>query len=77
MLSKKQAKVTLVARSKEKLTKLAKELSNSIAVPADMTKPAQIARMVKAVKDHFGRIDVLVNNAGQGYDAPSEYINAG
>src|SRR3546814_11389559 len=31
---------------------------------ADMSKPAEIARMVKAAEAEFGAIDVLVNNAG-------------
>jgi 3-hydroxybutyrate dehydrogenase len=32
--------------------------------PADMTKPAEIAAMIKQVEDEFGRVDVVVNNAG-------------
>ena len=28
--------------------------------------------MIKSVKDHFGKIDILINNAGQGYDASVE-----
>ena len=32
--------------------------------PADMTKPAEIADMVRAVEKEFGALDVLVNNAG-------------
>jgi 3-hydroxybutyrate dehydrogenase len=31
---------------------------------ADMTKPAEIAAMIKQVEDEFGRVDVVVNNAG-------------
>jgi 3-hydroxybutyrate dehydrogenase len=31
---------------------------------ADMTKPAEIERMVQAAHDRFGRLDILVNNAG-------------
>src|ERR1041385_3276917 len=32
--------------------------------PADMTKPAEIAEMVRATEKEFGSLDVLVNNAG-------------
>src|SRR5580765_5299744 len=32
--------------------------------PADMTKPAEIADMVRATEKEFGGLDVLVNNAG-------------
>ena len=31
--------------------------------------------MVKKVKDHFGKVDILINNAGQGYDASIEDTN--
>lgn len=40
---------------------------NAIAVQLDVTKPAEIASAVKAAIVKFGRIDVLVNNAGIGY----------
>ncbi len=31
--------------------------------------------MIQTVKNHFGRIDIIINNAGQGYDAPIEKTN--
>lgn len=74
LLAKHGAKLALVARSKGKLEKLSRELPNSLAVPADMTRINEIKRMIKQTLEHFGRIDVLVNNAGQGYDAPVEKI---
>jgi short-subunit dehydrogenase len=76
LLSSKGAYVVLVSRSKEKLAKLADEIPNSMAVPADMSKAFEVKRMVKEVADHFDRIDVLVNNAGIGYDAFVEKIDA-
>ncbi|WP_340115216.1 3-hydroxybutyrate dehydrogenase [Pelagibius sp. 7325] len=39
---------------------------------ADMSKPAEIARMVKDAEGRFGAIDILVNNAGIQYVAPIE-----
>ena len=72
LLTERGAKLALVSRSKEKLEALSKELPESIAIVADMTKPHEIKRMVEQTMDHFGRIDILVNNAGQGYYAPLE-----
>lgn len=39
---------------------------------ADMTKPDQIADMVRAAKAEFGELDILINNAGIQYVAPIE-----
>lgn len=75
LLSQNGAKVALAARSKSKLRALSKELPDSLAVPVDMTKAVEIRRMVNLVRNHYGRIDVLINNAGQGYDAPVENIH--
>jgi short-subunit dehydrogenase len=75
LLVKHGAKVALASRSKEKLEKLSAELPNSIALPADMTKISEIGSMVEQTVEHFGRVDILINNAGQGYDAPVEKTN--
>jgi len=40
--------------------------------PADMSKPAEIAGMVRTTEQTFGSLDVLVNNAGIQYVAPIE-----
>ncbi|MDB5202196.1 MAG: family NAD(P)-dependent oxidoreductase [Ferruginibacter sp.] len=44
----------------------------ALAVKLDVTDATQIAEAVKATIDKFGRIDVLVNNAGIGYFAAIE-----
>ena len=72
LLVKQGAKVALVSRSMEKLEKLSAELPNSIAIRADMTRIPEIKRMIDKTHEHFGRVDILINNAGQGYDAPVE-----
>jgi len=72
LLAKQGARLVLVSRSKNKLEKLSGEIPNSFAVPADMTKIPEIKRMIEQTQEHFGRIDILINCAGQGYDAPVE-----
>ena len=57
--------VVLVARSAEKLEALAAELGGSaVAMPADLTNPAEIDAMVAGVEARFGRVDILFANAG-------------
>jgi short-subunit dehydrogenase len=75
LLARQGAKLVLVSRSKEKLERLSADLPNSLAVPADMTRISEIEGMVRKTMEHFGRIDVLINCAGQGYDAPVEKTN--
>ena len=40
--------------------------------PADMTKPAEIAAMIKMAESQLGSCDILVNNAGIQHVAPIE-----
>jgi len=68
------ARVALAARSRDKLNRLATELPDSVAIPTDMRSAEDIRHMVEKVLRHFGRIDVLINCAGRGYDAPLEQI---
>jgi short-subunit dehydrogenase len=69
------AKVVLAARSKESIDKLAEELPNSLAIQTDMTKKADIERMIDETVKKYGRVDVLVNNAGQGIYGAIENVN--
>lgn len=45
---------------------------NALALSLDVTSAEQVASAVKAAEDRFGAIDVLVNNAGYGYQAAVE-----
>lgn len=62
----------VTARDKARLADLAKDKDNVLALDLDVTDQAQIDAAVKAAEDRFGRIDVLVNNAGYGYQASIE-----
>src|SRR5439155_25748029 len=57
--------VVAAARRIDKLAELAARAPNRVlAVALDVTVPARIAAAVEQAKQRFGRIDVLVNNAG-------------
>ncbi|MFZ1970959.1 MAG: SDR family oxidoreductase [Candidatus Nanoarchaeia archaeon] len=66
LLSSKGAKVVLAARSENILKKLQKEIPNSFAIKTDITSEEDIKNMVREAIERFGRIDILINNAGQG-----------
>lgn len=69
------AQVVLAARSLDRINNLAKTLSNSIAIPTDMTKPDSIKNLIDKTIEKYGRIDVLINNAGQGMYGALETID--
>ena len=66
--AKKNANVVLVARRKEKLLQVQKKISkytdSTLICQCDISNKLQVKEMSDAVLDTFGRIDVLVNNAG-------------
>jgi len=63
------AKVALAARSVEKLNQLADELHGqgheAIVVPTDMSNKAEVDGLIEAAVRRYGRVDILINNAGQ------------
>lgn len=71
----KGAKVILAARSIDKLKALSEELPGSLVIATDMTAEIDITDLVSGTVDQCGRIDIFVNNAGQGYDAKIENID--
>jgi short-subunit dehydrogenase len=70
LLARDGASVVLAARRADRLDALASELPDALALATDVTRPEQVERLVDRTLDAYGRIDVLVNNAGQGLHVP-------
>jgi 3-oxoacyl-[acyl-carrier protein] reductase len=58
------AKIVLNARNTAALEDLAASMSDAIVVPGDMTDPAIPAQLVDAAIARWGRVDIVVGNAG-------------
>ncbi|MGB3583685.1 MAG: SDR family NAD(P)-dependent oxidoreductase, partial [Roseiarcus sp.] len=73
ILLKRGYRVVATARDKAKVEDIvAGNPKNGLALALDVDKQGQIDAAVKAAEARFGRIDVLVNNAGYGYLAAVE-----
>ena len=68
LLAKRGARLVLGARRLERLEKLAAEIAaaggEAIAHATDVARRADVEKLIQAAHDKFGRVDVLVNNAG-------------
>ncbi|MCR5397333.1 MAG: SDR family oxidoreductase [Lachnospiraceae bacterium] len=78
-LASQGAKIVPVARRQEMIEAVAKEITDEFGVETfpircDITDTDMVNDMVKQVVDKFGRIDILINNAGTGAVAPAEDI---
>jgi NAD(P)-dependent dehydrogenase (short-subunit alcohol dehydrogenase family) len=66
-------RVVATARGKDRVADIVEIAPDrALAVDLDVTDQAQIDAAVAAARDRFGRIDVLVNNAGYGYQTAIE-----
>jgi len=74
LLAARGARLALVARSKDKLEELAPRLGAE-ALAADLSDCEAARSVVDQALRHFGHFDVLVNNAGQGYDVAVEHAD--
>jgi ribitol 2-dehydrogenase len=58
-------RVALVGRSRERLAEVARECgSDSLVLPADLTRAEDVEQVVARTRDALGRIDILFANAG-------------
>jgi NADP-dependent 3-hydroxy acid dehydrogenase YdfG len=77
ILAAEGSRLALAGRSMERLEHAAANLAASgapmIVVPTDVTRAADCQALVKATVDTFGRVDVLINNAG--YAPPASLLD--
>ncbi|MDT7578439.1 MAG: hypothetical protein QOH17_4772 [Pseudonocardiales bacterium] len=69
------ARPVLAARRADRLTALSDELAGALAVPTDVTDPAQVQALVDAAVARHGRVDGLVNNAGASFHGQMEEVD--
>jgi citronellol/citronellal dehydrogenase len=75
-LARTGAKVVVCGRRPEPLEAVQADLGEDcLAVPTDVRELEQVAALVDRALERFGRIDVLVNNAGGQFLAPAEEIS--
>lgn len=72
------ARLAIAARTEEDLEQAAAELrrrgAEVVAVPCDVSDPRSAEVLIEQACDHFGRLDVLVNNAGVIQVGPREHM---
>jgi NAD(P)-dependent dehydrogenase (short-subunit alcohol dehydrogenase family) len=68
-----RAHVVVAARSQDKLLEVAREIgalgAKALVIETDVELREELARMVELTVKEFGRLDVLVNNAGRRFPA--------
>ena len=64
LLARHGAQVVITSKNKMSLENAAKEMKNVLAIAGDIRKENDVINVVKNTIENFGRIDILINNAG-------------
>lgn len=70
LLSDRGASVVMAARRAERLDALVQRHPGTVAVECDVTSDSDCERVVERAIEHFGHVDIVVNNAGLSLPAP-------
>lgn len=70
------AKIVLVSRRREVLSEIASGLDDALVVQADLSSAEDVLQVIERTVSHFGRIDILVNNAASIIVSPSGSVSA-
>ncbi|NLE00669.1 MAG: SDR family NAD(P)-dependent oxidoreductase [Fibrobacter sp.] len=75
-LSHHDTQLVLCSRSRSKLESLRLPAnSKKLIIPTDVSNIDDVTYLIESTIQHFGRIDILINNAGIGYSSTVEHIN--
>jgi short-subunit dehydrogenase len=81
LLASRGAKIAICARSSDQLSRAKAELRNLgadvISFTTDITEKNQVKELIQKVIEHYGKIDVLINNAGTIQVGPVESMTIG
>ncbi len=64
VLDRAGARVIVTARRSDRLAALVRELTDGSSLPGDITDPLHRQALVDAIRSRYGRLDILINNAG-------------
>jgi NAD(P)-dependent dehydrogenase (short-subunit alcohol dehydrogenase family) len=69
------AQVVVVGNDRDRLASAASMIGpDTLALGADLRQPAEIGRVIEAIRERFGRLDIVFANAGLGLAAPLEAV---